>query len=257
LRKTDRTASGPMSTQPTIYLFAAGQKSGIRTTLKDIARIMKGIGKDKPDMAFVGAASSKDRWLVYYFISNLIKAGCHCRIRRVILAPPKADLKKAREILRDSDAVFMSGGDVDIGMRILQEKNIVGFMQDLARQGKLFLGVSAGSIMMAKAWVRWRNPEDDSTAELFPCLGLVPVICDTHAEDDDWVELKTALRLEGHGAVGCGITSGACLKAYPDGRLEAEGGPVARYAFLKGKIERRVDLLPFNHSERKISSRKG
>jgi len=235
---------GPRTTQPLIYLFAGGQKSGIRKTLSDIGKIINNIGKDKPEIAFVGAASSKDKWLIYYFISNLMKAGCDCRIKRVILAPPRADVNKAREILQNADAVFMSGGDVEVGMQVLQDKNMVGFFQGLARHGKLFLGVSAGSIMMAKAWVRWRDPDDDSSAELFPCLGLVPIICDTHAEDDDWVELKAAVRLGGTGTLGYGITSGACLKGYPDGRLKAESGPVARYAFLKGKIKRQTDLVP-------------
>jgi len=238
-----------MKSQQPIYLFAAGRNSGIRITLASIGKIIKSIGKAKPDIAFVGAASSNDKWMVYALISALIKAGCKCRIRRVVLAPPKADLKKARRILQEADAVFMSGGDVEVGMQVLKERNIVGLMEDLARQGKLFLGVSAGSIMMCKDWVRWKDPDDDSTAELFPCLGLVPIICDTHAEEDDWAELKAALQLAGVGTLGYGISSGACLKAYPDGRLEADGGPVVRYAFLKGKIKRQADLLPAEHSE--------
>jgi hypothetical protein len=98
--------------------------------------------------------------------------------------------------------------------------------------------------MMCQEWVRWQDPDDDSTAELYPGLGLVPLICDTHAEGDDWVELKAALRLKGPGSTGYGITSGACLKAFPDGRLEAEFGAVARYENIDGKIERLADLLP-------------
>ena len=101
---------------------------------------------------------------------------------------------------------------------------------------------------MAKEWVRWRNPNDDSTAVLFPCLGLVPIICDTHAEEDDWEELKTALQLKGAGTHGYGITSGAYLKVYPDGRLEPEIGPVAWYIFQNGKIERKADLLSADHA---------
>jgi cyanophycinase-like exopeptidase len=162
----------------------------------------------------------------------------------VAIAPRHADLGKARAILQAADAVFFSGGDVEAGMQALRDKDMVGFFQDLARQGKLLIGASAGSIMMSKGWVRWRDPNDDSTAELFACLGLFPYYCDTHAEEDDWVELKAALQLEAGGTAGYGIPSGACLKAFPDGRLEAEGGAVVRYSSLDGKAERQADLLP-------------
>jgi len=234
-----------MDTRQPIYLLASGHGlKSVLATFANATKTIKGIGKSKPDVAFVGAASFKDSWLIYALISTFIRAGCDCRVHRVVLAPRDADLEKARAILRDADAVFISGGDVDAGMQVLRDKDMVGFFQDLARNGKLLIGASAGSIMMSKGWVRWRDPDDDSTAELFPCLGLVPFYCDTHAEEDDWVELKAALRLEAAGTTGYGIGSGACLKAHPDGRLEADGGSVARFASLDGKIERQADLLP-------------
>jgi peptidase E len=233
-----------MNTQQPLYLLAGGRGHDIMVTLSNVRKIINNIGKTRPTIAFVGAASMKDNWLVYAIISMFINAGCNCRIKRVVIAPGKADLNKARNILQTSDAVFMSGGDVEVGMQVLREKNMIGFLQELAKQGKLFLGVSAGSIMMAKEWVRWKNPQDDSTAELFPCLGLVPIICDTHAESDNWVELKAALNLETEGTIGYGITSGAYLKVYPDGRLEAEAGTVSRYTLLNGNLERKADLLP-------------
>jgi peptidase E len=213
-------------------------------TMMNVRKIIKDIGKDRPEIAYIGAASRKDNRLIYAVISALIKAGCKCRIQRVALAPRNTDLKKAQAALKNCDAVLISGGDVDAGMQVLREKNMVGFFQDLAKQGKLIIGMSAGSIMMSREWVRWRNPQDDSTAELFPCLGLVPFICDTHAEGDNWAELKMALQLEKPGVTGYGITSGAYLKAYPDGRLEAKVGNSARYTKVDGKVEQQPDLIP-------------
>jgi hypothetical protein len=55
------------------------------------------------------------------------------------------------------------------------------------------------------------------------------------------VELKTALQLAGEGTIGYGITSGACLKVYPDGRLEPEG-KVVRYISQGGEIIKQPDL---------------
>jgi peptidase E len=237
-----------MNTQQPIYLFAGGRGKSILTTFAEMGKVFKTAGKVKPDIAIVGVASLKDNWLVYILMSALIKSGCKCHIKRVLIARPNADIDKAREMLRKADAVFISGGDAEVGMQILHEKNMVGFLQNLVGQGKLFLGGSAGTIMMCRDWVRWHDCDDDSTAELYPCLGLAPIICDTHAEGDDWVELKVALQLKGDGAIGYGITSGAYLKAYPDGRLEAEAGAVVRYANVNGKIERQADLLPADHA---------
>ena len=165
-------------------------------------------------------------------------------MRRVAIAHPKADMTRAKELLLKSDAIFMSGGDAEEGMRILTEKNMDGFITELVKAGKPILGMSAGTIMMAQEWVRWQDPNDDTTAGLYTCLGLAPVICDTHAEDDDWVELKAALQLKPDGAVGYGIPSGAYLKAYPDGRLEAQAGAVALFFKSGGEIKPLPDLLP-------------
>jgi len=238
-----------MNTQKPIYLLAGGRGRKILTTISNVRNIIKGINKVKPGIAYVGVASLKDNWLIYFIISILIKAGCDCRLNRILIAPKNADLNRARETLQSADAIFIGGGDVEVGMQVLKEKNMVGFFRDLAKKNKLFIGVSAGSIIIAKEWVRWRNPNDDSTAELFPCLGLVPIICDTHAEEEDWEELKIALQLKGAGTCGYGIASGTYLKVYPDGRLEPEIGPVARYIFQNGRIERQPDLLSADHAE--------
>lgn len=98
--------------------------------------------------------------------------------------------------------------------------------------------------MLANEWVHWSDPEDETTSALFPCLGIAPVICDTHAEADDWEELKAALKLKDDGAVGYGIPSKACLKVSPDGALEALGDAIVRYKHQNGQVRRQKDLLP-------------
>jgi peptidase E len=201
-----------MAVQQPIYLFAGGRGKAIPKTFANFRKVIQSIGKEKPVIAYVGVASLKDNWLIYFILSSYIKIGCNCRINRVVIAPRNANLQKAKEILKNADAVFISGGDVEAGMQVLKQKNMVEFFQELARQGKLFIGASAGTILMSREWVHWRNPRDDASAELFPCLGLVPIICDTHAELDDWVELKIALQLEKSDVSGYGITSGAYLK---------------------------------------------
>jgi peptidase E len=195
--------------------------------------IAEATGKEEPVIAYVGVASG-DNWPFYRMISGIIKRACKCQVNRILIAHKKADLDKARNELLAADAVFISGGDVEAGMKVLTEKNLIGFMHDLYVNEKLFFGVSAGSIMLASEWVLWRDPDDDSTAELYPCLGIAPLICDTHAEEDRWEE----------GAVGYGIPSGACLKVHPDGKVQAVGGKVERFSQVKGKVKKLGPLLP-------------
>jgi peptidase E len=230
-----------MSNQKPVFLMAGGRSSLTKGPDPVIQAVFKETGKSSPVISYVGAAS-EDNWGFYLMISNWIKKAADCKLKRVLIAPKKADLDKARTILQSSDAIFMSGGDVEAGMQALEEKGLSGFFKDLYEQGKLFFGASAGSIMLAREWVRWRDPEDDSSAEIFPCLNVAPVICDTHAEGDGWEELKAALNLKENNSRGYGIPSGACLKVYPDGKMEAIGGPVCQYARLENQVVKLEDI---------------
>jgi hypothetical protein len=233
-----------MDNQQPIYMFAGGRGKTIFSSFSEMGKVIQSIGR-KPEIALVGVASLKDNRLIFALMVILLKSHCKCKVRLASIANPKADIEKAKEVLREADVVFMSGGDAEAGMQILKEKKMDVFLQELAKQGKLFMGASAGTIMLCREWVRWLDPDDDTTCELYPCLGLVAIICDTHAEGDDWVELKAALQIEKEGTTGYGIPSGAYLKAYPDGRLEALVAPAARFAKVSGKIERQPDLLPW------------
>ena len=234
-----------MNNHQPVYLFAGGRGRTIFSSFQEMGKIIQSTGK-KPQVAVVGVASLKDNRLVFLLMALLLKLNSKCRVRRVCIASTKADIEKAKQVMQKAEVIFMSGGDAEEGMKILENKKLTGFFRDLVQQGKLILGASAGTIMMSEKWVRWDDPENDASAEHFSCLGLAPVICDTHAEGDDWVELKTAVQLEKEGAIGYGIPSGAYLKAFPDGRLEAAVGPVARYSKVNGKIEKLPDLLPGN-----------
>jgi len=146
--------------------------------------------------------------------------------------------------MRTADIIFISGGDVEEGMRILEAKNITFFLRRLYETGKPFFGLSAGSIILSKKWVRWSDPNDDSTADLFSCLGFASIICDTHGEQDNWEELQVALKLAENEMVGYGIVSGAAIKVHSNGTVEALSQPIHRYVRNANKIIRSLDLLP-------------
>ncbi len=223
-----------------LFLLAGGQGSSNQALFKSV---FHEIGKPNPVIAYVGAAND-DNKRFFDFMGEAIREGGNCTLNRVLLSSKKADVAQAREILTAADAVFMSGGDVESGMQVIQAKGLTDFFRDIFDQGKLFFGVSAGSIMLAAQWVRWTNPDDDSTANLFACLGLAPLICDTHAEEDDWVELKAALQLKEDGTVGYGIPSGAGLKVNQEGKVEALGKAVLVFARKGSKVIKRAELIP-------------
>ena len=225
-----------------VYLIAGGRGSNDPSPI--FLAVLKDVGKTSPVIAYVGAANGDNKEFFERMEPSIKRAG-ECRMIQAMISAKNADLNKARDILQSADAVFVSGGDVEAGMQVLEEKGIVSLFPELYQQGKLFFGISAGSIMLAKEWVRWKNPDDDSTAELFPCLGLAPVICDTHGEPE-WEELVAALSLKNDGAFGYGITSGTCLKVSPSGKVEALGGTIYKYGPVKEGVQRQPDILPQN-----------
>ena len=228
-----------MSKKP-VYLLAGGRGNNDPSPI--FRAVMRDIGKDKPVIAYVGAANGDNPDFMGRMGGMITQVGRS----NLVHAPFTGRINKAKsiEILKTADAIFVSGGDVEAGMKVLEDKGVTGVFAELYSEGKLFFGISAGSIMLAKEWVRWTNPDDDSTAELFKCLGVAPVICDTHGEGDEWEELRAALMLKKAGAIGYGITSETCLKCYPTGEMEALGGGIARFVRRKDGIELEADLVP-------------
>jgi cyanophycinase-like exopeptidase len=232
-----------MNQHKPVYLLSGGRGADTKSTISNFRAVFEETAKEAPEIAYVGVASD-DNWAFFQFTSSIIKQAGKCQVKRVVINSKKADLNKAKDLMQKADAIFMSGGDVERGIEVLEEKSLMEFLRGLFQEGKLFFGASAGSIMMAREWVRWRDPNDDSTAELFPCLGFTPVICDTHAEADNWEELQAALKVKGASSEGYGIPTGSCLKVYPDDKLEALSGPVCHYVNRDGKVERLKDLMP-------------
>ncbi len=228
-----------------VYLLAGGRSGKRKVPDPLIQAVFSESGIASPVVAYVGTANGDDNGFFDYMV-NIFKQTAVCSVNHALISPDNADLRNTRDILESADIVFISGGDVEMGMLALKEKNMIGFLNKLYRGGKLFFGLSAGSIMLAKEWVRWRDPDDDSTTELFPCLGFAPIICDTHSEQDDWEELKVALKLAEDNTRGYGIVSSTAIKVFPDGRIEALGGAVHQYVRRGEKVERGPDILPID-----------
>ena len=226
-----------------VYLLAGGRSANRKATDLLIREAFRETGKDSPSVGYVGAASGDDKDFFHRYADIFRENGTR-EVKHALLVPDNADISRARASLEESDMVCLSGGDVAAGIQILKDRGMINFLAGLYRGGKPFLGLSAGSIMLARKWVRWQNPEDNQTAEVFLCLGLAPVLCDTHDEEGGWEELKALLMLEKEGLIGYGISTGAALKVLPVGSVEALGGAIQRYVRHGGQVKRLSDMTP-------------
>ncbi len=187
-----------------------------------LVRAIESAGANHPSIAYVGAASGDNRSF-FAMIAAYLKLCGAGNVALAAMAGRRADLGKTRALLEESDMILVSGGDVEAGMEIVEERGMLQPLRDLYRAGKPYLGISAGSIMIARQWIRWEDEDDDSSARLFPCLGIADVLCDTHGEGDEWEELRALIALCPDGTAGYGIPTGAGLVVAPDGSLEALG----------------------------------
>ena len=173
---------------------------------------------DKPAVAYIGTANGDSPAFFEAMEATLKQAGAY-EVLFLRLADDHADIDAAKDSLSGADVVFLAGGEVEDGMVWLDKHGLSSFLRDLYTQGKRFIGVSAGTIMMGTHWTHWDVQEDDSTASLFDCLGIIPCLFDVHGEDEDWVELKTTLRLLGEGSIGYALPAGAMISADSGGIL--------------------------------------
>jgi peptidase E len=199
------------------------------------------LSRPRPLLAYVGTATNDNR--AFYTMIRGMMGSTGARMKLARIASPSAKTSEARALLEDCDMVFVSGGDVEHGVNVLRDRDMVQPLASLARAGKPFFSISAGSLMLGREWVRFPNEDDASTAEIFPCLGLVPLHMDAHSEDDGWSELRVLMRLLHERGdvdpVGYGLTRKGALRVTIDqGNVEitALGTPIPRFVVRGGKV---------------------
>jgi len=224
-----------MSRRKPVFLIA-GDPGSRRTGPDPLLRtVFDNCGVASPSIAYVGAASTDDQGFFDWACRMFTKSGSG----KVTLAPTvrRFERRSFEKTCEGAEAVYISGGDVEEGMRVVARRRLAPFLSDLYRGGKLIFGLSAGSIMLARAWVRWED-EDDSVGRLFPCLGIADILCDTHGEKERWGELRTLLRLSPDSSIGYGIRAGSAIRVDPDGTVEPMG-KIDRFV-RQGEVVRRA-----------------
>lgn len=209
---------------------------------------LAGVGSKRPPLvAYLGAASNDNAGFFAMIRTAVCSGAGIAHMKMAKLASPRAKVSEARTLLESCDLVFVSGGDVEHGMKVLHEKDMVKPLKALAAAGKPMFGLSAGSLMLARDWVRF--PDDDaSNAELFACLGIAPLHADAHAEAENWEELRVLvdlLRRRGDPEqLGYGLTRKGGLHVEIDGTgtsVKAIGTAIPRIGVRRNKV---VDLTP-------------
>jgi peptidase E len=204
-----------------------------------LAEAIRLTGKDKPLVLYLGAASD-DNTRFGGALSGLLKtAGAH-KVLWPKLSGKKKESAKARGALEEVDLVFVGGGDVEHGMQVLREADLVRDFRAAAERGAVYAGMSAGAIMLGERWIRWPHEDaGDDEAETYECLGIAPCSIDTHGEGDGWLETQSfaAVRARelGKKARAYGVPSGGALVIAEDGSLQARGEPIPVFAALPNK----------------------
>ena len=233
-----------MSRIKPVYLLSGESYHHSKSRDPLIREMLGETGRANPSVAYIGTASDDDPGF-FKVIRTLFERTGAGSVDLVPLAAPAADLSHARGLIESADVVFISEGDVDLGMRTLRERGVVELLRERFRAGTVFAGFSAGSILLSRQWIRWHDPDDDNTAESFDCIGIVPLVCDMHDEADGWGELKQLLRLrQVDGEIGYGIPTSMGLRVQPNGTIEAIGGWVHRYTFRDGRVDNIGDISP-------------
>jgi cyanophycinase-like exopeptidase len=209
---------------------------GTKPYLGDALRLT---GKSAPLALYIGAASNDNRQFAAAVSTLLETAGAH-RVLWPKLTGRKKERARAREALEQADLVFVGGGDVEAGVEVLHDADLVGDLRAAGRRGAVLAGISAGAIMLGERWIRWPSAAArDDEAETFACLGLVPCSLDTHGEGDDWSEARSFAAVRARElrkkALVLGVSSGAALVVDADGTLHARGAPVVVFAALPNR----------------------
>jgi hypothetical protein len=216
-----------------------GTLLALRRHYKAALGALAGQGAKAPLVAYVGTASNDNR--AFFAMIRGAFTATPSRIVLVKIASARAKSSEARSLLEECDMVFVSGGDVDHGMKVLEDRGMAEPLRALARRGKPMFGISAGSLMLSREWVRFPD-DDESRAEIFPCLGIAPVHCDAHSESDGWSELRVLVRLlherGDREPVGYGLTRKGALRVDTTGKgpLEASGTDIPRIVVMRGKV---------------------
>lgn len=221
---------------PSAYLIAGAGPSTSRRSVRYHIACAAALGTARPTIAYVGACAGDDP--AFAARVQALVFGPAARVTPVALTS-RTRTSTLRARLAAADLVFFTGGDVERGMQLVDERGLAPYLRALAAEGKPMEGISAGAILLGRRWIAFPAR---GAPRPFACLGVVPAALDTHGEADGWSELRELARRSPAGDAVHGIPSHGAAR-WDGVRLHALGRPLAR--FRTGPRARRLaDLRP-------------
>ena len=134
-------------------------------------QLLRLIGKERPKLGYIPSGPDPTR---QYFLSKVAyyqKLGIHDLLYFDFNA--EYDATRIDQLLA-CDAIHLSGGNTFAFLAWLQQRNLIPLLQEFVSQGKVLIGVSAGSILMSKT-INIAGFADQNVIGLtdFRALGLV------------------------------------------------------------------------------------
>lgn len=145
-------------------------------------------------VAFIPTAADpeKDKWFVKASRNELLELG---------FVVWDVDLKKdsgfIRKKLEKSDILYINGGNTFYLMDLIRKKGVDKYLEQLIENGKIYLGVSAGSIIAGNniSVAGWKPGWDKNLVNLNDLRGFgwIPYVVSPHftEEDRDLLEEKS------------------------------------------------------------------
>lgn len=198
--------------------------------------MFKETGKTHPTVALFTAPGGEDPEEIGWF-SGFFRRRFGATVRPVWLLDRKTPTGEIREIVGRADLLYFTGGDHFLLVRAAGESALTELLRRRFNEGAVVGAYSAGAIAIGAFWPEWPEPPrpdlPEEGAQLVPCLALNErVICDFHAEEDDWEELKTCLRLlhardSSKNWTGYGVPTRGAIRILRTGQVEllGERGP--------------------------------
>lgn len=220
-----------------VYLLADSQllfwREGGGRFLDSVRGQLEG---ERPKAAYVGASNGDRPDFYSIFLGAMQSVGINdCRMIASEFSP--AD----EAFLNEAELILLSGGSVERGWRAFERNGLRGAFVRRYYEGALLMGVSAGAVQLGQAG--WSDG-GGTPRTLFDTLGLVPFVVAAHDEQNDWEELKEAVRQAGGVRRGLGIPTGGGAAYHPDRSLEPIRHALHEIELLGGELKQRLLLPP-------------
>jgi cyanophycinase-like exopeptidase len=117
-----------MAGAKSVYLLSGDSHHHRKTRDPLIREMLRETGRERPSVAYIGTANDDDPGF-FRILKTLFERTGAGAVEMAPLAAHHADPRRARRLIETADVVFLSEGDVDLGMRVLEDH---GLRADLA-----------------------------------------------------------------------------------------------------------------------------